>query len=78
MAQTYSLLGESSASAPPPALGLNFPSVQSGSIPNVPGLHFGKNLYVKIDIDEGRTHRNYKTPVARGSLAPKWDFAQTM
>ncbi|KAJ7762863.1 hypothetical protein B0H14DRAFT_2633862 [Mycena olivaceomarginata] len=42
------------------------------------GLHLGKNLYVKIDIDEGGTHRNYKTPVARGSLAPKWDFTQTI
>ncbi|KAJ7889510.1 hypothetical protein B0H14DRAFT_3126973, partial [Mycena olivaceomarginata] len=52
--------------------------VQSGSILNVPGLHWGKNLYVKIDINEGGTHRKYKTPVAEGSLAPKWDFAQTI
>ncbi|KAF7328316.1 WD40 repeat-like protein [Mycena venus] len=50
--------------------------VQSGSILNVPGLHLGINLYVKIDIDEGGTHRKYKTPVVNGSLAPKWDFEQ--
>ncbi|KAF8217489.1 hypothetical protein K438DRAFT_1746795 [Mycena galopus ATCC 62051] len=42
------------------------------------GLHFGMNLYVKINIDEGGTHHKYKTPVANGSLTPKWDFEQTI
>ncbi|KAJ6548687.1 hypothetical protein B0H19DRAFT_1265490 [Mycena capillaripes] len=52
--------------------------IHSGSIPNVPGPHLGINLYVKIDIKEGGTRRKYMTLVAKGSLAPKWNFEQTI
>ncbi|KAJ6548679.1 hypothetical protein B0H19DRAFT_1074508 [Mycena capillaripes] len=78
MSQTYSLFSESSASPPPSKLALRFLSVHSGSIPNVPGPHLGVNLYVKIDIKEGGTRRKYMTLVAIGSLAPKWNFEQTI
>ncbi|KAF7326778.1 WD40 repeat-like protein [Mycena venus] len=52
--------------------------VQSASIPKVPGPHLGINLYVRIDINEGGTHRTLKTPVIKGSLTPKWDFETTI